>query len=251
MDRKPRVFIGSSSEASTFAQHFYTVLSERDFEPVSWHYGFEAGKSYLSGLVEADPFDFAVLLITADDKSVSRGETRPAPRDNIWFEAGFFIGRLGPERVFLLVAKSVRHDIKIPSDLAGIRMLYYDDQRNLTELTNSFIPAVNELWTRYLAIGLAKSSMVDHNPSRPSTSSSSKREISASHRAQSSQTEGFSAATLHEAIAAILADDDFPIAIVVGGSAKYDDDRRLAWGMKEYQSTQPVTGVVTLRNSTE
>ena len=44
--------------------------------------------------------DFAALVLSPDDTVVSRGTTTDAPRDNIIFELGLFMGVLGHFRTF-------------------------------------------------------------------------------------------------------------------------------------------------------
>ena len=65
---------------------------------------------------------------------ISRGAVTDAPRDNIIFELGLFMGVLGHSRTFLIYPRGI--DIKIPTDLAGITLLPYtleleDDAPNL------------------------------------------------------------------------------------------------------------------------
>ena len=65
----------------------------------------------LTGTLEAlvrmlDRFDFAVLVITPDDVVSIRGDIRQAPRDNVMFELGLFMGRLGPARTFAVCSDS-------------------------------------------------------------------------------------------------------------------------------------------------
>jgi predicted nucleotide-binding protein len=60
---------------------------------------------------------------------VSRAEvTRARARQNVWVEVGRFWGRLGRNRVLLLV----RGDVEIPSDLDGIE--YHSYQQSVLEL---------------------------------------------------------------------------------------------------------------------
>ena len=44
-----------------------------------------------------DRFDFAILVLTADDLVASRDVLSTAPRDNVLFELGLFMGGLGPK----------------------------------------------------------------------------------------------------------------------------------------------------------
>lgn len=54
---------------------------------------------------------------------VLRGEKSKAVRDNVHFEYGISVGRLGRERSFLLVEADAK--IRLPSDLAGLTTLRY------------------------------------------------------------------------------------------------------------------------------
>jgi hypothetical protein len=73
----------------------------------------------LESLVDAIPrFDFAVLVLTADDLLISRGTERQAARDNVIFELGLFMGGLGRDRTFILYDRA--NPPKLPSDLAGV-----------------------------------------------------------------------------------------------------------------------------------
>jgi len=73
----------------------------------------------LESLVDAIPrFDFAVLVLTADDLLISRGTEQQAARDNVIFELGLFMGGLGRDRTFILYDRA--NPPKLPSDLAGV-----------------------------------------------------------------------------------------------------------------------------------
>ena len=118
---RPSVFIGSSSEKHRIAEAIQANL-ERDCDSVVWSQGvFGLGQGTLESLVEvADSFDFAVLVVTAEDMLTSRGEEQEAPRDNVLFEIGLFIGVLGRRRTFVVV--DTARQIKLPSDLAGVTL---------------------------------------------------------------------------------------------------------------------------------
>jgi hypothetical protein len=65
-----------------------------------------------------DRFDFAILVLTPDDLVISRGGSNQAPRDNVLFELGLFMGGIGRDRTFIVYDRTAH--IKLPSDLAGV-----------------------------------------------------------------------------------------------------------------------------------
>ena len=67
--------------------------------------------------------DFAVLVLGPDDRVISREKESDAPRDNVVFELGLFMGNLGRQRTYLVVPRG--HDIKIPTDLLGLTPIQY------------------------------------------------------------------------------------------------------------------------------
>lgn len=123
-DRRPSVFIGSSTEGHAVAEAIQVNL-DRFCEVVIWSQGvFGLSGGTLETLVEtADEFDFAVLVVRADDMVSSRERTQPAPRDNVLFELGLFVGVLGRKRTFVVYDRAA--DAKLPSDLAGVTIASY------------------------------------------------------------------------------------------------------------------------------
>ncbi len=69
---------------------------------------------------------FAVVLCTPDDVGGLDGQgdaTMSRARQNVIFELGFFVGKIGRSRVMLMV----KDDIEIPSDFAGVLYTDVDD----------------------------------------------------------------------------------------------------------------------------
>lgn len=122
---EPVLFIGSSAEAQHIADRVYEKVVNKRIVPRLWSKGvFEASSTAIESLVKAaQEADFAALVLTSDDITRSRGAAKPAPRDNVIFELGLFIGAIGRERVFILKPKGI--DIRIPSDLLGVVWLEY------------------------------------------------------------------------------------------------------------------------------
>lgn len=95
-----------------------------------WSQGtFGLGGGTLQSLLAAvERFDFAVLVLTPDDLVQSRGRRSGAARDNVLFELGLFMGRLGRERTFVVFDRS--RNLKLPSDLAGVTMATYEPHQS-------------------------------------------------------------------------------------------------------------------------
>jgi len=117
-----------------------------------WNLAFEPGAGYLEDLLRwADEVDFAVLILGSDDLTTSRGETASSPRDNVVFEAGLFMGKLGRRRVFLVTPASEK--LRLPSDLYGITHLEYDDTRRRSERVHGFLTASIQIRDRFDELG--------------------------------------------------------------------------------------------------
>lgn len=66
---------------------------------------------------------YAVVLLTPDDTcETERGDARRRPRQNVIFELGYFLGRLGRERVCALF----KDGTEIPSDYNGVLFVPLD-----------------------------------------------------------------------------------------------------------------------------
>jgi predicted nucleotide-binding protein len=113
---KPSMFIGSSTEALKAAQGLKLGL-EHTAEVTLWTEGvFGLNLSYLESLIkQVAKVDFAVLVLTPDDLTKSRGRQKLAPRDNVIFEFGLFMGKLGRRRCFFIHSREKKP--KLPSDL--------------------------------------------------------------------------------------------------------------------------------------
>ncbi len=125
---QPKVFVGSSKRNLRVAKVLGEGLEE-SAEVIIWDEGvFGLNRGILEELLnKLDEFDFAVLVLAPDDMTFSKDELRPSTRDNVLFECGLFMGRLGRDRVFIVYDESI--ELKIPSDLAGVTLAPYEGTR--------------------------------------------------------------------------------------------------------------------------
>lgn len=113
---KPRIFIGSSSEGLFIAKEVKEFF-EKDYECYLWSDDiFKYNENFLETLMkEASLFDFGFMIFTKDDYTKSRQQAFDTPRDNVVFEFGLFLGRLGKDNAFIIQDE----DVKLPSDIFG------------------------------------------------------------------------------------------------------------------------------------
>lgn len=143
---RPRVFIGSSKECKEIAQTVKTHLSS-ECDCVVWTDAnfFKANESTYRSLVKnALTFDFAVFIGGADDFVVrcSTGATKFATRDNVYLELGLYAGILSPDRTFFLVDENSQ----IASDLFGITLHLYSDDKEINEKCSCIIKSIKNEW---------------------------------------------------------------------------------------------------------
>ncbi|WP_348270046.1 nucleotide-binding protein [Edaphobacter paludis] len=139
---KIRIFIISSAEALEIARTIQNAF-EYDFTVVVWTDGvFRASWYPIESLErQLDQSDFAIAVAQPDDVTHSRGQAAPTTRDNVIFELGMFIGRIGRLRSFLIEPRG--EEVKLPSDLSGITALAYRyDPENLAAAMG---PACNRI----------------------------------------------------------------------------------------------------------
>src|SRR5215813_11054029 len=130
-EQLPAVFIGSSTEGLDVAREIELQL-QADALTTIWKDGvFRPGSATLESLMNAlDQFDFAVVILSPDDTVDVRGQSYVSPRDNVLFELGLFMGRLGRSRTFIV--HEAEANLKLPSDLAGITASPYRKRVNLS-----------------------------------------------------------------------------------------------------------------------
>lgn len=88
------------------------------------------GRAIIEKFEEYSNVGFAVVLLTPDDLGRPRneaGDGRPRARQNVIFELGYFIGKLGRSKVCALYKEGVEvPGVEIPSDYLGVLYLPMD-----------------------------------------------------------------------------------------------------------------------------
>lgn len=152
---KSTVFIGSSRERLPIARALKEALATCAEATVWDKADFTLGESILDGLIKAaEQYDFALFIFGQDDSLVIRGTTVPSVRENVVFELGLFIGRIGRGRAFWLSPNGVRAPHVI-TDLEGIIHLEFDEPgpEVLRDIPESLAAAIEILCKQIARLG--------------------------------------------------------------------------------------------------
>ena len=93
--------------------------------PLVLHEQPSGGRTVIEKLEHHGDVDFAVILLTPDDEGKDKGdaELKPRARQNVVLELGYFVGRLGRNRVCALH----RGPMELPSDILGVVYVSFDE----------------------------------------------------------------------------------------------------------------------------
>lgn len=103
------------------------TITKLKLEPIILHEQIDKGKTIIEKFEQnSSDVNFAIILLTADDEGKAKKENnyQIRARQNVVFEMGYFIGKLGREKVFLLLENGVDK----PGDLDGIVYVPIDNE---------------------------------------------------------------------------------------------------------------------------
>ena len=101
-------------------------LERLDLEPIILAEQPGQGRTIIDKFEQHAQVGFAVALLTPDDAGSLQNDgntLNPRARQNVIFELGFFIGKLGRKGVRALT----KGEVEIPSDYAGVEYIPFDD----------------------------------------------------------------------------------------------------------------------------
>ncbi len=147
-----RILIVCSTEDLPIASAVQNAFASDPFTTVVWRDGVFRATNNPHEIIEArvEDSDIAVAIAHADDLTATQGKTWPGPRDNVIFELGLFVGRLGRSRAILMEPRP--EEVKLPSDFAGVTTITYRFE-NGADVATQLAPACNELREHINALG--------------------------------------------------------------------------------------------------
>lgn len=104
------------------------TIEKLKLHPIILHEQPNKGKTIIEKFTDNSDVAFTIVLLSADDIAYSKKEkpetAKSRARQNVIFELGYFIGKLGRERV--LVLHEIEDNFEIPSDYSGVLFVPFD-----------------------------------------------------------------------------------------------------------------------------
>ena len=126
---------GTLNTSQVFIVHGHNEIAKLDManfitsiglEPIILHMQASSGRTIIEKIEAYSNVGFAVVLYTPCDVGAKKGELNYSPRarQNVVFEHGYLIAKLGRPRVSALV----KGDIETPNDISGVVYITLDDK---------------------------------------------------------------------------------------------------------------------------
>lgn len=115
MRERPDVFLGYCSQSSGIAAQIQLRLERAGAAVHNWAMDFQYGRSILEEIEQARDLCSRGIFVFSEDDPLAGSEGMAAPRDNVVFEAGFFIGTKGAKNCLIIRIGNA----KMPADLGG------------------------------------------------------------------------------------------------------------------------------------
>jgi predicted nucleotide-binding protein len=127
-----RVFIVHGHDGQAQSE-IALILTRLGLEPIILHEQPSQGMTIIEKLEKHSDVGFAFILLTPDDVGGQKNQKHnllPRARQNVFFEFGLFVGKLGRNKVCCLY----KGDVDLPSDLQGLVYLPFKSSVNEVQL---------------------------------------------------------------------------------------------------------------------
>jgi Predicted nucleotide-binding protein containing TIR-like domain len=124
------VFLGYCSKTEGIASQIQLLIQKTGASVHNWGMDFRVGGSILSEIENARSACSCGVFLFSEDDPLEDAPGVAAPRDNVVFEAGYFMSSKGPERCLI-----IRHgDAKMPADVGGAIYLHLGKNMSVSSI---------------------------------------------------------------------------------------------------------------------
>lgn len=104
------------------------TIEKLNLNPIILHEQASKGKTIIEKFTDTSEVIFAIVLLSGDDIAYKKGSSietaKYRARQNVIFELGYFIGKLGREKVLAL--HEIDIELELPSDYNGVLFVPFD-----------------------------------------------------------------------------------------------------------------------------
>lgn len=107
------------------------IIEKLEFEPIILHEQENRNRTIIEKFTDYSNVGLAIVLLSPDDIGTAKNnkeKIKPRARQNVVFEMGYFIGKLGRDKV--IVMYNPEDDFELPSDYSGVLYIEYDRKGN-------------------------------------------------------------------------------------------------------------------------
>jgi hypothetical protein len=125
------IFLGYCSKSRGVAKEIQLFLqNDLNLKVMDWSKNFNTGESILDQIERASLICSSGIFLFTKDDPLEGNAFNAAPRDNVIFEAGYFINSKGKHRVLIIVEKGA----KTPADIGGHIYISLEDKDKINAI---------------------------------------------------------------------------------------------------------------------
>jgi hypothetical protein len=124
------IFLGYCSENSGLAALIENYLTRKGATVLNYQMDFTSGSSILGEIAEASARCSAGIFLFAENDQLEGIDAGAAPRDNVVFEAGYFMNAKGAERCLIIRQGKA----KMPADVGGAIYLHLNSAAEISSI---------------------------------------------------------------------------------------------------------------------
>jgi predicted nucleotide-binding protein len=124
------VFICECSNAAATANRIVEIRRGLKFSVQTGAADFVPGRSILKEIARVNKECAAGLFLFTTDDPLEGRNGLAAPRDNVVFEAGYFMSKRGPDRTLIILEEGA----KLPADLQGNIFVELNDRNDVSSV---------------------------------------------------------------------------------------------------------------------